>query len=100
MGRTILLRLMFFLILKFQFTYTVFYIHQLKSIYIYQKIIFAIVPRSRSLKIEGLYPSKFIFLDIRLSILIDIRYSMLQNTPSGLSIYNLYSNENAHADRG
>ena len=100
MGRTILLRLMFFLILKFQFTYTVFYIHQLKSIHTYQKIIFAIVPKSRSLKIEGLYPSKFIFLDIRLSILIDIRYSMLQNTPSGLSIYNLYSNENAHADRG
>jgi len=47
-----------------------------------------------------LYPSKFIFLEIRLSKLIDIRYNALENIPSGLSIYNLYSNENAHTDRG
>ena len=100
MGRTILLHLMFSLILKFQFTDVVFTFHQLKSIPFNQKIIFAIVPRLRSLKIVGLYPSKFIFLEIRLSMLIDIRYNALQNTPSGLSIYNLYSNENAHADRG
>ena len=58
------------------------------------------VPRSRSLNIEGLYPSKFIFLEIRFSMLIDIRYNALQNIPSGLYIYNLYSNENAHTDRG